>query len=68
MSSDAVVELPPFKRCSNAPISFSNASNFDVEKLLLVDDERVLLLLSEVVKGRREDVTVRGKKADEINC
>ena len=66
MSADAVVELPPFRRCFNAPISFSNASNFAFE-VCLADDERGLLLLRNVVKDRREGVTVR-EKEDETNC
>ena len=41
MSSDAVVELPPFKRCFNASISFFNASS-----------SLGLLLLKKVVANR----------------
>ena len=65
MSSDAVVELPPFMRCSNASIFFSNASNFAFE-ICLADFERGLLLLWNV-NERREVDTVR-EKEDEINC
>ena len=50
MSSDAVVELPPFKRCFNAPISFSNASKFSG-----------LLLLRNVVTNRGRGVKDREK-------
>ena len=66
MPSDAVVELPPFKRCSNAPIFFSNASNFAFDSCL-GDGERRLLLLRNVGTDRGEAVTVR-EKEDETNC
>ena len=56
MSSDAVVELPPFKRCFNAPISFSNASNLSG-----------LLLLRNVVTNRGRDVKDR-EKDDEAHA
>ena len=56
MSSDAVVELPPFKRCSNAPIFFSNASNLSG-----------LLLLRNVVTNRGRDVKDR-EKDDEAHA
>ena len=54
MSSDAVVELPPFKRCFNALISFSIASTFSG-----------LLLLSNVVTNRGGAVEKHCEKEDE---
>ena len=57
MSSDAVVELPPFKRCFNAPISFSNASNLSG-----------LLLLRKVVTNRGRHVAKYCEKDDEAHA
>ena len=57
MSSDAVVELPPFKRCFNAPVSFSNASNLSG-----------LLLLRNVETNRRRDVAKDCEKDDEAHA
>ena len=68
MSSDAVVELPPFMRCSNASIFFSNAVIFSGLLLLLLLHRKVVTnRAGDVVKGRREGVTIR-EKEDGTNC
>ena len=54
-------ELPPFKRCSNAPIFFSSASNFACYFA------GPLLLLRKVVTGRGGVVKGR-KNEDETNA
>ena len=68
MSSDAVVEFPPFKRCSNARIFFSNASRFAFNSCL-EDGGRRLLSLRRVSINRGGDLVKHcGDDDDETNA
>ena len=66
MSSDAVVELPPFKRCFNAPNFFSNALKTSGLLPLLLRNV-VTNRGGDVAKERREGGTIR-EKEDTTNC
>ena len=66
MSSDAVVVFPPFKRCSNARIFFSNASRFAFGGCL--DGGRRLLSLRRVSIDRGGDLVKHRDDDDETNA